>query len=444
MSHTTLWGWGLNHRSPCDFVQPDSPRDLASHFTDQVLARGLGRSYGDAALNTNHRVLGLTRLDRLLDFNPATGTLRCEAGATLEQLIATFAPLGWFPLITPGTKLVTVGGCIANDVHGKAHHAQGCFSTCVDSLDILLDGGRIVTATRDQNADLFWAQFGGMGLIGIILAVTLRLRRITTTYFRQKSIVADNLEALLDAIDGAGRDFPYSVASIDPSATGASLGRGVLTVGDHATPDDLGPDQPPLKLGKPPLLSVPFELPPALLNAVTARLVNQVITTVLKRAPKLSHYESFFYPLDAIANWNRGYGAPGFTQYQFVIPLENGAPQMRQLLETIVSSDCQPFLNVLKRLGAESQAALSFPFEGYTLAIDFPIRSGTAALLERLDAMVIEAGGRVYLGKDSYLTRASMRAMYPRLPQWLGAKAKYDPGDRFQSDLGRRVGLCGV
>ena len=442
MSHTTLWGWGLNHRSQCDFVQPDSPRELPTLLTDLVLARGLGRSYGDAALNSGHRVLGLTRLDRMLDFDASTGIVRCEAGASLEQLIAAFAPHGWFPLITPGTKFVTIGGCIANDVHGKAHHAQGCFSNAVTELKVLLEEGRVVTASRERHPELFWAQFGGMGLVGIILEATLRLRRISTTYFKQRSIVGQNLEALLEAIDAT--DAPYSVASIDPSATGASLGKGVLTVGDHATLEDLPPGTVPLKVGKPPRLSVPFELPPALLNAVTARLVNAVITTVLKTAPAISHYDSFFYPLDAISNWNRGYGAPGFTQYQFVIPLEQGARRMRELLQTIVSSDCQPFLNVLKRLGPASEAPLSFPFEGYTLAIDFPIRSGTAALLERLDAMVLDAGGRVYLGKDSYLTSASMRAMYPGLPEWLAVKAKYDPTDRFQSDLGRRVGLCGV
>ena len=443
MPRATLSGWGLNHRSVCDFMQPASPKDVAEALVQNCLARGLGRSYGDTALNTGHRVLGLTKLERLIGFDAVTGVLRCEAGVSLEQIIATYAPLGWFPMLTPGTKFVTVGGCIANDVHGKAHHAQGTFSTAVLSMKVLLEGGRELTISRDEHPELFWAQCGGVGLVGVILEATLQLRRIETAYFKQRSVEADSLEALLDAIDEADHGATYSVANIDPSATGQRLGHGVLTVGDHAALEDLDSRKrkDPLKVGKRPLLSIPFELPGFALNAVTARAANMVIRRVLTSAPAISHYDSFFYPLDMMMNWNRGYGPRGFTQYQFVIPIENGRRRMRELLEVIVASDCQPFLNVLKRLGKESPAPLSFPAEGYTLAIDFPIRKGTAALLERLDAMVLEFGGRVYLGKDSYLQPATFRAMYPRLPQWLAAKSKYDPKNVFQSDLGRRIGL---
>ena len=232
---TRLSGWGANHRVDCWLTEPSTTSEVASSL-DRTgsIARGLGRSYGDCAVNGGGQVLGMSRLQHLLSFDERTGTLTCEAGASLESIIATFAPRGWFPMITPGTKFVTVAGCIANDVHGKAHHAQGSFSTCVDAITVLLASGEIVPASRDQNADLFWATFGGMGLLGIILTATIRLRRIETTYFHQKSIRANSLEEMLAALDEHDHTFPYSVATLDVVATGARLGRGVLTVGDHA------------------------------------------------------------------------------------------------------------------------------------------------------------------------------------------------------------------
>ncbi len=442
MSAKTLSGWGLNHRSQCDLVEPDSPDELAAAIDlSGTLARGLGRSYGDAALNTGKRVLGLRRLDRFLSFDAKTGTLRCEAGVCLDQIIRHFAPLGWFPLITPGTKFVTVGGCIANDVHGKAHHAQGCFSSSVRSLRVLLADGRVLQASREENADLFWAQFGGLGLLGVIVDATITLRAVSTTYFRQKAVACESLESLMDAIDAHDAEYPYSVGTLDTTAMGQHLGRGVLTVGDHASVDELPSGTEPLHVVGAPPVSVPFELPTWALNSVTSKVVNAVIAQVLRHGRPIAHSESFFYPLDAIAHWNRAYGAAGFTQYQFVIPVSGARKRMRELLQLIVHSGNLPFLNVLKRLGPQNEAPLSFPFEGYTLAIDFPVQRGTAELMARLDERVIDAGGRVYLGKDSYLSAKSLKAMYPRLGEWLAVKAKYDPRGVFQSDLGRRVGL---
>jgi decaprenylphospho-beta-D-ribofuranose 2-oxidase len=308
---------------------------------------------------------------------------------------------------------------------------------------VLLASGEVVTASRTEHSDLFWASFGGVGLLGIILEATITLRRISSAYFRQQAVVCDSLDALLDALDEHDSGSPYSVATIDPGATGRRLGRGVLTIGDHAQIDELPPKlkATPFKVGTPSPLVVPLEMPGFALNPVTAGILNRVIDQVLRRAATYSHYESFFYPLDAVGEWNLAYGPRGFTQYQFVIPLDHGRARMRELLEAIVSSGMLPFLNVLKRLGPQSEGHLGFPFKGYTLAIDFPIRDGTQALAHRLDAMVIAAGGRNYLGKDSFLTKASLRAMYPRLDEWLAIKAKYDPKSVFQSDLGRRVGL---
>lgn len=441
---TRLSGWGANRRADCVLVEPETPHEIGARIARAgTIARGLGRSYGDAATNAGGQVLGMSKVDRYLAFDQRTGTLTCEAGLSLAQIIQDFAPRGWFPMITPGTKFVTVGGCIANDIHGKAHHAQGCFSNSVDALTVLLASGETVVASRTENADLFWATFGGMGLLGIVLTATIRLRPIATTYFRQKSIRVGDLEAMLGALDEHDQSFPYSVATLDVLATGARLGRGVVTVGDHAGRDELPPAlaAQPLRVSGPPRLTVPFELPELTLNPLTIRLVNAVVLRIQAGAPAFGHYEGFLFPLDVLAHWNRGYGRRGFTQYQFVIPFADGLRRMREILSAILSSGELPFLNVLKRFGKESGGVLSFPREGYTFAIDFPIRRGTPALLRRLDAMVLEAGGRIYLGKDSYVEAAMFKAMYPELERWLEIKAKYDPRGVFTSDLGRRVGL---
>jgi FAD/FMN-containing dehydrogenase len=441
---TSLAGWGNNLRADCVLAEPEVPGEVGAWLDRSgTVARGLGRSYGDAALNAGRQVLGLRKLDRYLGFDEATGTLTCEAGVSLEGIIRDFAPRGWFPMITPGTKFVTVGGCIANDIHGKAHHAQGCFSACVDAMTVLVASGEVVPATRELNGDLYWATFGGMGLTGVVLTATIRLRRIETTYFRQRSIRVADLDAMIAVLDEQDRTFPYSVATIDVLATGARLGRGVVTVGDHARRDELPPRlaRHPLRVSGPPLVGVPFELPELTLNRLSIRAVNAVIMRMLTGAGGFGHYEGFFYPLDKLAHWNRGYGRRGFTQYQFVIPFADGPARMRAILGAILSAGELPFLNVLKRFGKESGGVLSFPREGYTLAIDFPIRAGTVALLRRLDQMVLDAGGRIYLGKDSYVEPAMFRAMYPAIDRWLVTKAKYDPGNVFTSDLGRRVGL---
>ena len=440
--YTELSGFGANLRSSCMLIEPETRTEVRSRLDLKgSIARGLGRSYGDAALNSGGQVLGLRHVDHYLSFDEATGTLTCEAGVSLERIIADFAPRGWFPMITPGTKYVTIGGAIANDVHGKAHHAQGSFSACVDSMTILIASSEVVTASRSENATLFWATFGGMGLLGIVLTATLRLRKIDSTYFRQKAIRVSDLAAMLAALEENDHRYPYSVAYVDPIAKGARLGSGVLTVGDHACRDELPPGLAPLHVSGAPVLTVPFQLPELTLNPLSIRALNTVLTQVLVRGAPFAHYEKFFYPLDFIGHWNRGYGSRGFTQYQFVIPFDDGLKRMHEILTAIVSSGELPFLNVLKRFGPESGGVLSFPRAGYTFAIDFPIRPNTVALLRRLDAMVLDAGGRIYLGKDSYLTAPMFRAMYPAVDSFLELKAKYDPRCVFVSDLARRLGL---
>jgi decaprenylphospho-beta-D-ribofuranose 2-oxidase len=441
---TRLSGWGANTRADCDLRLPELEAQVRASLDPRgTVPRGLGRSYGDAALNSGGRVLDMTSFNRYLGFDEASGTLSCEAGVSLEHILRDFAPHGWFPMVSPGTKFVTIGGCIANDIHGKAHHVQGSFSTCVDSFTVLLASGEVLTASRSENADLFWASFGGMGLLGVILTATIRLKKVETTYFRQRSICVNDLEGLLAAFQEYDHTFPYSVATLDVFASGARLGRSVLALGDHARleelPAPLAAD--PLRVSGPPKLTVPFELPTLALNRLSIRVVNALIQQVQARKSGFSHYEGFTYPLDALAHWNRGYGKAGFAQYQFVIPFEDGPRRLREILTTIISSSELPFLNVLKCFGKQGDGLLSLPREGYTFAIDYPIRKHTAELLKRLDKLVLDAGGRIYLGKDSFLDAATFRAMYPNLDQWLETKAKYDPRSVFTSDLGRRVGL---
>lgn len=440
---TEMMGWGANIRVDCLLEQPENTRALQQRLDRRgTIARGLGRSYGDAALNADQQVLGLTKLNRYIAFDEQTGRLTCEAGVSLADIIQDFTPRGWFPAITPGTKYVTVGGCIANDIHGKAHHAQGSFAECLHEMTLLLADGTVVTASRAENPDLFWGTLGGMGLLGVVLSATISLRKVDNCYFKKQVIIAQNLDEMLAAFEEYAH-IPYSVAWIDPFATGETLGRGVLTVGDHAIRSELPPKlrNHPLKLSGPPKITVPFELPEITLNRLSVRLVNAYIERKLSHEEPFTHYEDFFYPLDSFGHWYRGYGPRGFTQYQFVIPFQDCRENLQSLLGTIATSGQLPFLNILKTLGPASGGMLSFPQEGYTFAIDFPVRAGLEDLLGRLDQMVLDAGGRIYLGKDAYLKAELFRKMYPQAESFLALKAKVDPDNVFTSNLARRVGL---
>ena len=438
-----LAGWGNYPISESYVLTPRSEEDVKKALqADILIARGLGRSYGDQAVNDDKQVAVCTQFNYFLSFDEQEGILECQAGVSLEEIISVFGPKGWLPMICPGTKFVTIGGAIANDIHGKAHHIDGSFVNCVLSFTILLADGAIVTASRTENADLFWANFGGLGLLGVILTATLKLRKIETTYFRQTSVVIKNLDHMLEALDQYDHEYNYSVAWIDALAKGNKLGGGVLTLGNAAKLSDL-PDKlkaDPLKLHPNSKLSVPIFLPSFALNSFTVRILNKVIAFVQNSPKEFVHYEKFFFPLDAINNWNRGYGKRGFIQYQFVIPEENGKKNLTEILEMIAGSGCTPFLNVFKRMG-DGQGILSFPFKGYTLAIDFPVTKALLSFTPRLDAKVLEAGGRLYLGKDALLQEPMFKSMYPQHVEWLAIKQKYDPSGKFSSNISRRLGL---
>lgn len=437
-----IGGWG-NYPMTESYVSLfRGPGTTSDQTSDSTIPRGLGRSYGDQAINTDRNVALCTDFNFILSFDEDTGELECQAGLSLLDIITVFAPRGWFPLLCPGTKYITVGGAIANDVHGKAHHIDGSFVNCVDSFTILLADGSVVTASRTDNSDLFWANFGGLGLLGIILTAKIGLRRIETTYFKQQAIAIDNLDELLNAVEKYESSHNYSVAWIDPLSKGKKLGKGVLTIGNVAKTEELPPKlkENPLVLHSNKKLNLPIYLPNFALNNLTVRVLNRVISYVQNSAKDIAHYDKFFFPLDAINDWNKGYGKRGFIQYQFVIPKEEAMKNLNVILQSISESGCTPFLNVFKAMGP-GQKYLSFPFEGYTLAIDFPVSAKLMNYIPVLNQLVINAKGRVYLGKDAVLTQEDFRTMYPDYSEWLIIKRKYDPSNTFSSDLSRRLGL---
>lgn len=438
-----LSGWGNIPKSPSLVAYTREESDIKAFLTEEsIISRGKGRSYADQATNADHLVLKMEKMNHFLNFDEGNGILECEAGVTLADIIHYLAPRGWFPIINPGTKHVTLGGAIANDIHGKAHHVDGSFINCVISFTTMLADGRILNASREENQDLFFANFGGLGLLGTILTVLIRLRKIETTYFTQKSIVAKNLDEMLEAIEEADKDYAYSVAWIDSLIKGKNMGKGVLVVGNAAKLSDLPAklkDRPLFVSGEP-KANVPFYLPSFALNTFSVKILNKLIYIKQNSGTGVAHYDSFFFPLDMINNWNRGYGKKGFIQYQFVVPVENGKENIRKILTEITKSNCVPFLNVLKKFG-KGAGYLSFPFEGFTFAIDFPITPQLKPFIQKLDALVLDAGGRIYLGKDAYLDEPTFKAMYPRYNEWLDIKKKYDPKNLFSSDLSRRIGL---
>lgn len=437
-------GWGNFPRVRSKIFKPSNVEEVKQvlQYRNNI-ARGLGRSYGDQSINESWYTTDFSELNRLISFDHSTGILECEAGVSLADIIHTFAPKGWFPKITPGTKFVTIGGAIANDIHGKAHHVDGTFANCVLEFTVLLANGAIIKASREENSDLFWANFGGLGLLGFILSAKIQLKKIETSYFIKKAVKAKNIEEMLEAFDLYDQHYNYSVAWIDPMAKGKNLGRGVLSLGNPALLNDL-PEKlrsNPCKVASQAKLSLPFYFPNFALNKFSVAVLNQILDFVQSRNTPIVHYEQFFYPLDAVHHWNRGYGNRGFIQYQFVIPLENGSYNITRILTEIAKSKCVPFLNVLKKFGTSQQGILSFPMEGYTFAIDFPVTPHLPQLTGALDQMILEMKGRIYLGKDALLNENVFKAMYPHYKEWLKVKEKYDPDNYFTSNIARRLGL---
>ena len=445
--HAILSGWGRYPLSESDIYRPEKIAELQSVVaadSTTVIARGAGRAYGDAALNDQNRVVDIQRLNRMLSFDAATGVLRCEAGVTIAEVIDVFLPRGFFPPVTPGTRFVTLGGSIAADVHGKSHHRDSSLAAHVPSFDLMLASGEILRCSREENAALFWATVGGMGLTGVIIELELKLRRVESAYFVGEVIRAKNIDAAIEAFERTDSQYGCSVAWIDCASIGASMGRSVLNVGNFATLDSLPANlaQDPFHPRPHPHLGVPFDLPGFVLNSLTVKAFNAGVFAVNcdRPAGAIFNWESFFYPLDSINHWNRIYGRRGFVQYQCVWPLEESRAGLVEVIEAIARSKRGSFLTVLKKFGAQD-GLLSFPMPGYTLALDFPVADGLMEFLDSLDEMVLKRGGRVYLAKDARMRPEIFRAMYPNFGKWQTAKAIADPNNRFSSSLSRRLGM---
>ena len=443
-----LTGWGRISPTRAELAEPASVAAAARLLETAaaargLIARGLGRSYNNAAQCAGGVVISTTRLNRIIGLDPATGLVTCEAGVSLEQLMVAGLPAGWFVPVSPGTRQVTVGGAIAADVHGKNHHVAGSFARHVRSFDILLPGGELRTVTEGSDPELFWATAGGMGLTGLVVRAVIQLKRVATSRLRVDTVRTADIDETMATLAEHDRVFGYTVAWSDSLARGASLGRSVITSGDFAAPADLPPEADPFAFRPGARLGVPAWFPPGLVNRYTVALANEAW---YRKAPRSRQGElqtigTFFHPLDGIRNWNRVYGPGGFRQYQYALPFGQEAA-VRRSFELVSRARAASFVTVLKRFGEGDPGFLSFPAPGWTLALDVPARTpGLAGLLGALDRLVVEAGGRVYLAKDSRVPPDVLAEMYPRLAEFKKLRAEFDPDGMLASDLSRRLGL---
>lgn len=429
MARSTLGSWGRLPGRPANAELRWSDRSLAlPDGPGSLLAYGNGRSYGDVCLNSGATLLHTRGMDRFIAFDADTGTLICEAGMLLSEILDVFVPRGWFLPVTPGTRFVTLGGAIANDVHGKNHHRAGSFGAHVQRFELLRSDGSRRVCSRQVNADWFAATIGGLGLTGLITWAEIRLKRISGVVIDVESTRFNGLDEFFAINAAAEVRHEYTVAWVDCLAPRP---RGVFMAGDHSASGEFARSR-----GNPDGISLsPPSLPFSLVNRLTLRVFNQAYFNRPVPAKTAMHYLPFFYPLDGIPHWNRLYGRRGFYQYQFVLPTA-GRPALDEVMRSIADSGQGSFLAVLKTLGdAGSPGLLSFPMPGVTLALDFPNRGvPTLALFERLDAIVAAAGGRIYPAKDARMSAAMFRRGYRRIDEFLGLA---DP--RFSSDFARRV-----
>ena len=406
----------------------------------QFIPRGNGRCYGDASLA--EETVNTLKYDKILSFDTANGIFECQSGLMLDQVLEVIVPKGWFLPVTPGTKFITIGGAVGSDVHGKNHHVDGSFSNHIVEMDIVLCSGEVVTCSPEHYPDLFEATCGGMGLTGLITRVKFRLKKIESSYIKQKQVKASNLEEIIRLFEKY-KDYTYSVAWIDCLKKGAHFGRSILILGEHAKVSELPEtkQKDPLKLPRKKQITFPFNLPSWVLNAFTIKLFNWAYygKNLKKEIDKVVSYEPFFYPLDAILHWNRGYGRKGFVQYQFVLPLE-AKQGLIEILHRISNKGLGSFLAVLKVFGKQD-SLISFPAEGYTLALDFPVRDGLFEFLDELDQVVLKYGGRLYMSKDARMKPEVLQAGYPRLEEFKSVIRKYNPDYKIRSIQSDRLML---
>lgn len=448
-SRVLLTGWGRTAPSAATVVRPGTESEVAALLADPpprgIIARGMGRSYGDAAQDAGGLVVDGAGLEPRVEIDPGQGLVTASASVTVDRLLRELVPRGWFVPVTPGTRQVSVGGAVAADIHGKNHPVDGSFGSALTALRLVLPGGEAVAVGPDIDPELFWATVGGLGLTGIVTEATFRLLPIETARMRVDTRRARNLGEALELMAGGAGSPRYAVAWIDLLARGGSMGRSVLGRADHARPEDLPARARPDPLAYDPhaRLAGPPWAPQGLLNRGTVRAFN---AAWFHRAPadrrgEVVSIPSYFHPLDAVAGWNRLYGARGLVQYQCVVPL-GAEDALRSVVTTLSGARVPSFLGVLKRFGPGNPGPLSFPMPGWTLSLDMPAgRPGLARLLRNLDELVAAAGGRVYLAKDAVLRADLVPVMYPELARWRSVRDRVDPDRVLRSDLSRRLDL---
>lgn len=410
------------------------------HNKEGVIARGNGRCYGDASLANT--IISTLKFNKIISFDTSKGIFECEAGIRLDEILEIIVPEGWFLPVTPGTKFITVGGAVASDIHGKNHHVDGSFSRHVLEMDVVVANGDTITCSDTLHSDLFWATCGGMGLTGIITRIKFDLKKIATAYIKQKQIKAENLDDVIRLFDEY-KDYTYSVAWIDCLKKGKHFGRSILILGEHASIEDLpeAKRKEPLLLPKKKQITFPFNLPSFVLNSFTVKAFNFLYYSknTKREINNVVPYEPFFYPLDAILHWNRGYGKKGFVQYQFVLPMDS-KDGLIEILKKISSQGLGSFLAVLKIFGHQNDL-ISFPHEGYTLALDFPVRKGLFSFLDELDKVVQQYGGRIYLSKDARMKPSMFWETYPNAEKFTDIVKKYNPAFKIDSYQAKRLNI---
>ncbi|MDH2456815.1 FAD-binding oxidoreductase [Corynebacterium bovis] len=462
----TLTGWGRTAPSTAEVLRTrdtdviaravaqvaDSNADKPAHLTRGVIARGMGRSYGDPAMNGGGLVVDMQDLNRIHSIDPDTALVDVDAGVTLDQLMKAALPHGlWVPVL-PGTRQVTIGGAIGPDIHGKNHHSAGSFGNHVASMELLVADGRVLHlepegSPDDPTGELFWATVGGMGLTGIILRATIRMTRTETAYFiADGDLTRDLDETIAFHSDGSEVNYTYSSAWFDAISAPPKLGRAAISRGSLATLDQLKELAPklakdPLKFNAPQLMTVPDIFPSFTMNKLSMIAVGELWW--LKSGEyrnAVQNLTQFYQPLDLIGEWNRGYGPKGFLQYQFVVPTEAVEP-FKEIIRDIQRSGHYSALNVFKLFGEGNRAPLSYPMPGWNVCVDFPIKKGLGAFLDELDKRVMEFGGRLYLAKESRTSAENFHRMYPGLEGWLRTRREIDPTGVFASDMSRRLEL---
>ena len=446
----SMAGWANYPRVTSFVLRPERVGVLPQMLTAlpdgrPFIARGSGLAYGDAAINEAGFVLSMSRLDKLLEFDSDGGVIHCQAGVRLADILSAVLPAGWFLPVTPGTSQATVGGCVACDVHGKNHHHAGSFANHVRAVTLADPCGGITTCSPTERPDLFWATIGGMGLTGVILDATLTLMRVESSWVLARNIMTHDLEDTLRVL-AETKHATYSVAWIDATAEAKHRGRGMVMLGEHAPRDQipLHARNHSLRFHQSVRARIPAGVPGVLGGWSVGHLINACIYRRHMRANSAERavpVAAYFYPLDAVENWNRLYGPRGFLEYQVIVPEAAAAPLIRSILDALAAASIPSFFTSMKRMGSGNQAPLSFPMQGIVFSIDVPVQVKIFALLDSFDDKVAAAGGRVYLAKDARCRPEVIAAFYPRLREWRDVVARQDPNGRLSSGLSRRLHL---